>query len=183
MADFPCQRRHFIDRTLVPVINFICSALIVLIVVFEVYTVIMRYLFDNPPFWGDTLSMFCNIWLVLLGYAISVRQRDYIAMQGIYTVLPAYVSTALNAFWDLATGCFGVYLTWYGFIAAKTVPGEFWELGGLPMMVPLMIMPTAGLCMAIMAFLNVAHDCQRLARGQPDDRHLREAFPVDSPGV
>ena len=32
-----------------------------MMVVFTVYTVVMRYVFQNPPFWGDTLSVFCNM--------------------------------------------------------------------------------------------------------------------------
>ena len=169
-----------IDRGLVPIINFICGVLMVLIIVFEGYTVVMRYVFENAPFWGDTLSLFCNIWLVLLGFAVSVRRRDYIAMQGIYAILPTAVSVSLNAFWDFSTGCFGLFLTWYGFIAARTVPGEFWELGGLPMMVPLMIMPIAGLCMAIVAFHNVVQDCRQVVRGRVDDPDLREVIYADS---
>ena len=53
-------------------------------VVFTVYTVVMRYVFHDPPFWGDTLSVFCNIWVTMLGYSLAVRDRQDIALRGFY---------------------------------------------------------------------------------------------------
>ncbi len=153
------------DRAVMRLIEMVCGSLLALMVLFTVYTVFMRYVFNNPPFWGDTLTLFCNIWFVLLAYAISARKRDYIAMQGLYAVLPARWGATLNFLWDALTVAFGLFLVGYGYVAARTVPGEFWELGGLPMEVPLMIMPIAGGCMALAAVRNVAADLARLRGG------------------
>lgn len=157
-----------IDRAVVPAVQWVCGLLMVAMILITVYTVFMRFVFDNPPFWGDTVSLFCNIWLVLLGYGISARRREYIAMQGLYAILPSGFGAALNVFWDLVTGCFGVFLAWYGMVAALTVPGEFWELGGLPMEVPMMIMPIAGTGLAVLTLHNVWSDLTRLM-GRPEE--------------
>jgi TRAP-type C4-dicarboxylate transport system permease small subunit len=122
------------------------------------YTIVMRYAFRNPPFWGDTLTVFCNIWLVLIAYAISVRKREFIAMQGIYGLLPAGWPFALNFVWNVVTAVFGMFVFGFGIGAAMNVPGSYWELGGLPNKVPMAIMPISGALILLAALRNAAED-------------------------
>jgi TRAP-type C4-dicarboxylate transport system permease small subunit len=136
----------------------VCITLLVLMVIFTAYTVVMRYAFHNPPFWGDTLTLFCNIWLVLIAYAIAVRKREFIAMQGMYGLLPAGWGAGLNMFWNIVTASFGALLAWYGMEAAMNVPGSYWELGGLPNSVPMAIMPLCGVLILLAGARNVVED-------------------------
>ena len=78
------------------VVMSVCCTLLVLMIAFTLYTVVMRYVFKDPPFWGDTVSLFCNIWLVLMAYALAVRDREDIASEGIYIYLPPQVVVALR---------------------------------------------------------------------------------------
>ncbi len=64
VALHPLER---VNGWLAVVVRALCGTLLALMVVFTVYTVVMRYIFHDPPFWGDTLSVFCNIWLTMLG--------------------------------------------------------------------------------------------------------------------
>jgi TRAP-type C4-dicarboxylate transport system permease small subunit len=147
-----------IEQRTLDLLEIFCSALLVAMVLFTAYTVVMRYAFGNPPFWGDTLTMFCNIWLVLIAYAVAVRKREFIAMQGIYAMLPAGWPFALNFAWNVMTALFGAFVLWYGVIAAVNVPGSYWELGGLPNKVPMAIMPISGALIVLAALRNVAED-------------------------
>ena len=149
---------HAFERRAQRALEWFCSALLVAMVLITAYTVVMRYVFRNPPFWGDTLTMFCNIWLVLIAFAISVRKRDFIAMQGAYALLPAGWPFALNFAWNVMTVVFGAFLFGFGIEAAMNVPGSYWELGGLPNKVPMAIMPIAGALIALSAMRNVVED-------------------------
>ncbi len=154
-----------VDRMLHAIIGTICVVLILLTVVFTCYTVVMRYVFDNPPFWGDTVALFANIWMVMLALSLSVRTRDQIAMKALYTrVSPAFAS-ALEVIWTVIILAFGIFLLWFGTITAATVPGQFWELGELPKMYPMMIMPITGFLVALAAVAVLAEDWVRLRRG------------------
>jgi TRAP-type C4-dicarboxylate transport system permease small subunit len=158
------QRRSMLavlERRLLRFLEALSAVLLVLMVVFIGYTVVMRYAFRNPPFWGDTLTMFCNIWLVLIAYAISVRKREFIAMQGMYAMLPARMSFALDLVWNVMTAIFGAFLFWFGIDAAIDVPGRYWELGGLPNSVPMAIMPIAGALITLAALRNIGEDVSR----------------------
>ena len=132
-------------------VRVLCSILLVLMVLFTVYTVVMRYVFLNPPFWGDTLSVFCNIWVTMLGYSLAVRDREDIALRGFYDMIPRRAGFLLDMFWTVMVFTFGVYLAWFGWIAAQEVPGMFWELDGLKKTYPMLVMPIAGVLVAMAA--------------------------------
>ncbi len=141
----------------VAIMGLTCS-LLVAMVVFTMYTVVMRYVFRDAPFWGDTVSVFCNIWLVLIAYALTVRDREDIAMEGIYARIPAGVVVAFRYAWEAMRLAFGLFLVWYGIDAAINVPGRFWELGGLPKQVPMMALPLCGLLVAQASAAVLAED-------------------------
>jgi TRAP-type C4-dicarboxylate transport system permease small subunit len=146
------------DRAIRVTIMWFTCTLLVLMVAFTIYTVVMRYVFRDPPFWGDTVALFCNIWLVLLAYPLSVRDREDIASEAIYGYLPAAVVTMFHYAWQILTFAFGAFLVWFGVDAALHVPGQYWELGGLPKTIPMMVLPISGLLIAVMSAITVLED-------------------------
>jgi len=160
-----------VNTRLATVVRFLCAVLLVLMVVFTVYTVVMRYVFQNPPFWGDTLSVFCNIWVTMLGYSLAVRDREDIALRGFYKVIPPRAGFVLDMAWTVMVFAFGLYLVWFGWVAAKNVPGMFWELGGLKKMYPMLVMPIAGALVAMAASSLIVDDILIL-RGKRPGREL-----------
>lgn len=146
------------DRMLRLSITWIACTLLVLMVAFTTYTVVMRYVFRDPPFWGDTVSLFCNIWLVFIAYSLAVRDREDIASEAIYLFLPPWGVRGLRLAWQVLTLAFALYLVWFGLDASLNVPGKFWELGGLPKSVPMLALPLAGLLVTLQAASNLAED-------------------------
>jgi TRAP-type C4-dicarboxylate transport system permease small subunit len=149
---------RIVDRTLRSTIAWFTCSLLVLMVLFTIYTVIMRYVFHDPPFWGDTVALFCNIWLVLLAYALAVRERQDIASEGIYELFSPRVVVVFRFIWQGMTLVFGALLFWYGLEAALNVPGQYWELGGLPKRAPMMVLPISGMLVALMSAFTLAED-------------------------
>ena len=39
-----------------------CMVALFAMVAFTIYTVLMRYVFEDPPVWGDLLTVLSNIW-------------------------------------------------------------------------------------------------------------------------
>jgi TRAP-type C4-dicarboxylate transport system permease small subunit len=156
-------------RGLSAAVRVTCGVLLVLMVVFTVYTVVMRYVFQDPPFWGDTLSVFCNIWITMLGYSLAVRDREDIALRGIHRLISRRAGFVLDMVWTVMVFAFGLYLAWFGWIAAQNVPGMFWELGGMRKMVPMMAMPLAGALVAFAA-LGVFYEDALILMGKRPPR-------------
>jgi len=146
---------------------FLCSALLVLMIVFTGYTVVMRTVFQDPPFWGDTMTLFANIWLVMLAFALSIRERASISMQMIYDYLPARVVAALELLWGALFVATGVFITVYGYQVASRIPGTYWELANLPKSVPMTILPISGALVTCAALFVLIEDLRALGRPRP----------------
>jgi TRAP-type C4-dicarboxylate transport system permease small subunit len=135
--------------------------------VFTVYTVVMRYVFQNPPFWGDTLSVFCNIWVTMLGTALRfATARTSRCAPSTRSSRPR-AGFLLDMVWTAMVFAFGVYLAWFGWVAASNVPGMFWELGGLKKMYPMLVLPIAGVLVAMAAAGLMLEDLLILAGKRP----------------
>lgn len=155
------------DRFLRQGLAYLCSVLLVLMVAFTCYTVVMRTVFQDPPFWGDTMTLFANIWLVMLAFALSIRERNSISMQMIYSYLPARIVTALELLWISLFVAAGIFITYYGYQVASRIPGAYWELGNLPKSVPMAILPVSGLLVTLAALFVLVEDLRPGPRPDP----------------
>ncbi len=155
------------DRVLRVAVAWLSCTLLVLMVFFTVYTVVMRYVFKNPPFWGDTVALFCNIWLVLVAYCLAVRDREDIVSEGLYIYLPSLAQQVFRYAWQVLTLFLGIYLVWFGTEAALNVPGEYWELRGLPRKYPMLALPLCGVLVTLMTAMNLAEEALGWRRPAP----------------
>jgi TRAP-type C4-dicarboxylate transport system permease small subunit len=154
-ANHPPRWFTFLDRFIRMGITWFSCVLLVLMVLFTAYTVVMRYVFNDPPFWGDTVALFCNMGLVFIAYSLAVREGEDISSQAVHAYLPVWGVKVLIQAWEVMTIAFGLFLAWFGLEAALAVPGQFWELGGLPKMIPMMVLPISGLLVAITGSLAI----------------------------
>lgn len=138
-------------RRLIPILG---SVLLALMVLFTIYTIVMRTVFLNPPFWGDTLTLLANVWLVMLAFALSIRERQSIGLQLFADALPPAYGRFLNILWSLLFAVVGVIMMVWGYVATGLTIGSYWELGGLPKWVPMTILPISG-ALIVMASLRV----------------------------
>jgi TRAP-type C4-dicarboxylate transport system permease small subunit len=51
----------------------LCLLIIILVVL---YAVLLRYVFDAPPFWSDRIGVFANVAMILCGLSLTVRNRN-----------------------------------------------------------------------------------------------------------
>jgi TRAP-type C4-dicarboxylate transport system permease small subunit len=116
-----------IDRAIAWLSRQITSAFLLLIVLTVLYSVLLRYVFDAPPFWSDRIGVFANMAMVLLGLSITVRNRELIAMQGLYEKISKDFALTLETMWNVVILIFALMFTWYGADAAANMPGQYWD--------------------------------------------------------
>jgi len=155
-----------LDFLLGRVITWACVAMLAAMVAFTLYTVFMRTVMNDPPFWGDTLTLIANIWLVMLSFALSIRSRESIAMQMIYDYVPARIAGALETLWNLLFVALGLMMIVYGYMVAARIPGTYWELGNAPKSWLMMILPVSGVLIVLAALRVLAEDLGALRRGE-----------------
>mgnify|MGYP002641811780 CR=1 FL=1 len=169
-----------IDRGIQKVIRFICGVLILSTVVFTAYTVFMRYVMDDAPFWGDTVALFANIWLVMLALALAIRTRNQISMTGIYELGPPQLSFILEIIWNAFICGFGIFLVIYGWEHSVSMEANFyWELDDLSKFYPTLIVPISGFFIALAAVAVMIEDILHLQRGNATitsyfDHHIKQ---------
>ena len=105
-----------------------CMVMLFLMVAFTVYTVIMRYVFLNPPVWGDLLTVLSNIWFVFIALALTVREKEQIALNLIYTRIPTPAAFAIQQFWTAIICALGIVITVYGLEVVSKMGGKYWEM-------------------------------------------------------
>jgi TRAP-type C4-dicarboxylate transport system permease small subunit len=155
-----------VDLVLGRAITWACVTLLAAMVLFTIYTVFMRSVMNDPPFWGDTLTLVANVWLVMLAFALSIRTRESIAMQMIYDYVPVRVAGWLETLWNLLFVVIGVLMVVYGYSVAARIPGTYWELGNAPKSWLMMILPVSGALVVLAALRVLAEDLGALRRGE-----------------
>jgi len=169
----------WIDVLVKKTLTGFCATFLLLMVVFAVYNVVMRYVFENPPVWGDLLTVLSNIWLVFLALALTVRDKDHIALDLIYSWLPLKVAFVVQQFWTLVIFCLGIVMIIYGMEAVSTMGGKYWEMwhfgwesgqfvfkpNYMPKKYAIAIVPISGFLVCVAAIASIIEDSFKLRDG------------------
>jgi len=156
-----------------------CMLMLFLMVAFTVYTVVMRYVFENPPVWGDLLTVLSNIWLVFIALVLTVREKDHIALNLIYTRLPIAYAYAVQQLWTIVVFLLGIIICYYGWEVVTKMGGKYWEMwhfaweegsfvfkpNYMSKKYAVMILPISGAMISIAALIAVIEDTVRFKRG------------------
>lgn len=170
---------RFLDTAVKKTLTAICAILLLMMVAFTAYTVIMRYVFLNPPIWGDLLTVLSNIWLVFFALALTVRDKDHIALDMVYNWLPLKAAFFVQQFWTAVIFCLGLVMIVYGLEAVSTMGGKYWEMwyfawedGGIvfkpnymPKKYAIAIVPISGFLVCVAAIASIIEDSLRLKEG------------------
>lgn len=179
---------RLVDRAIRKLLTAFCAVLLLLMVAFTVYSVVMRYVFENPPVWGDLLTVLSNIWLVFFALALTVRDKDHIALDLVYSWLPLKAVFCIQQFWSLVIFGLGLVMVIYGLEVVATMGGKYWEMwyfawedGGfvfkpnyMPKKYAVTIVPISGVLVSLAALASIIEDSFRLKAGR-----FRQARDMD----
>ncbi len=169
----------WIDKLVKKTLTAFCGIFLLMMVIFAVYNIVMRYVFENPPVWGDLLTVLSNIWLVFIALALTVRDRDHIALDLIYSWLPVKFAFLVQQFWTLVIFCLGVVMIIYGIEAVNTMGGKYWEMwhfewedgwfafkpNYMPKKYAIAIVPISGVLVCVGAIASIIEDSFKLKLG------------------
>ena len=167
------------DAAVKKILTALCSVLLLLMVAFTVYSVVMRYVFETPPVWGDLLTVLSNIWLVFLALALTVREKDHIALDLLYSWLPLKAVFVIQQFWALVIFGVGLIMIIYGWEAVTTMGSKYWEMWYfawedgqivfkpkyMPKKYAIAIVPISGFLVSVAALASIIEDSLLLKAG------------------
>jgi TRAP-type C4-dicarboxylate transport system permease small subunit len=157
-----------------------CSIMLLLMVLFTIYTVFMRYVLEQPPAWGDLLTVLANIWLTFIALALTVREREHIALNLIYSRLPVPWAFGVQQFWAVMIFLLGLVICIQGYDAAMNMGGKYWEMwhfqwedgwfvfksNYMPKRYAMMILPLGGGLISLGALIAIFEDCVLFKKGK-----------------
>lgn len=90
-----------------------CGLVLVLFTFLVLYSVFMRYLFNNPPIWGEDVPKLLFVWLSFVGGALAYMLGYNIRMMTLVERFPKPVATAVELVMRTITlGMLGT-IVWY----------------------------------------------------------------------
>lgn len=167
------------DLVIRKLLTAFCAVMLAMMVVFTVYTVIMRYVFENPPMWGDLLTVLANIWFVFIALVLTVREKEHIALNLIYSRLPRPVSFSIQQVWNAVILMLGAVICIYGAETVSKMGGKYWEMwyfawedgwfvfkpNYMPKKYAMMILPATGAMICVAALGAIIEDVIRFRQG------------------
>ena len=111
--------------------------------------VLYRYVLELPSPWTEELSRYLFIWSAFLAAAVSVGRDDQFFIPAFIDALPARPRRALQVAIDLAQLGFALVMVRYGSIMADRMMMARSPVLPMPQGVAYMVIPIAGLYMAV----------------------------------
>lgn len=94
---------------------------LILMTIIVAWTVFGRYVLNDTPIWGETVSLVLMLWFILLGGCVGVRELDHMGFDiGLHYARGAWKSTLVYANEALVT-IFGIAMFGYGMQLAAGV--------------------------------------------------------------
>ena len=129
----------------VPIVNVVssfnavvrrgCNALLVTlltaIVLILFCSVFWRYFLNDPISWSEDASLFCMVWMTLLGAPPALKYGEHVAMDAIFQVLPDKFAWIFRALINLVVMGTAIAVVYYGFPfvkqgMARIIPSMDW---------------------------------------------------------
>jgi len=132
--------------------KYLISGLLFFNVAILFVTVLLRYLFNNPPVWPEEASRYVMIWIIYLGVSQSIENNTEIKIDILSQLITsAPVQKMLHIIAAVISIAMSVFMVFFGFEFAKMLVATQQVAASFPMMMTYIysIIPIAGILMTI----------------------------------
>ncbi len=91
-------------------IALLCKIMIMIQVVCVTIVVIGRYIFNITPPWGEELTLFCLVWMSLLGMALPIRDNSHLHITMFDNIFSKRVLSFLDKMADVIAVLFSIVI-------------------------------------------------------------------------
>ncbi|MEM8570332.1 MAG: TRAP transporter small permease [Pseudomonadota bacterium] len=144
----------------------ICVALLVLLVLDVWLGVLVRYVIPLPLTFTEELARYLMIWMALLAVSSGIVYREHIGVEFVFSCLPNAVRRGLAVSFDVIAFAFFAALFWYGLGFAERGFSRVTMIYSIPKGYPYLGIPLAAGVACIQIGLTGVHDW--FARSAPE---------------
>ncbi|MGY4688320.1 TRAP transporter small permease [Salibacterium sp. K-3] len=106
------------------IVKYVASTMFVVLAVLVFFQVITRFVINFPLAWSEEISRYLTIYIVFLGSALAVRNREHIAIDFLMDVVSAAKKRKLQFIVSIISTVFFIILCYYGTVLTFTVIGQ-----------------------------------------------------------
>ena len=162
-----------IRKILDAILGGACILIFSIMTILVVYQVVIRYVFQSPSSWSESVVTYGFIWLAMLGGAYVFGKRDHMAMTFVLDKFHGKTKTIMEMINELIIALFGIgVLLIGGYIGAMKQMSQADSILPITMGVIYIAIPIAGMSMVLYFLCNEYDLIQKL--NHPDIREGSE---------
>ncbi|SFO89965.1 TRAP transporter small permease [Salibacterium halotolerans] len=105
-------------------VKYVASIMFVALAVLVFFQVITRFVINFPLAWSEEISRYLTIYIVFLGSALAVRNKEHIAIDFLFDIVSAAKKKKLQLIVSIISTVFFIILCYYGTVLTITVIGQ-----------------------------------------------------------
>jgi len=107
------ERLRRLDRWIETALYYFAGLLLVIIAGIVFYSVVMRYVFNDPPLWADEAPRALSLWMVFIGVAVATKRGRNIRVTHFIDKFPARPRVYFETFMHVLVLIMLGGLIWY----------------------------------------------------------------------
>ena len=92
------------------VVETVCAVLMIVLTVETVYVIVMRYIFNDTPSWGEIISRFLMVYACMFGFSIGMHDDSHVRINAFDQWVPAGLLRALDWFGVACMTAFSAFM-------------------------------------------------------------------------
>ena len=140
------------------VVERVCVALLVLLVLDVWLGVLARYVIPLPLTFTEELARYLMIWMALLAVSSGIAHREHIGVEFFFSRMPERARRWLAVFFDAVAFVFFFALFWYGLGFAERGFSRLTMIYAIPKGYPFLGVPLAAFMACLQLALVGVHD-------------------------
>lgn len=159
---------HKVLKWISEAIGILCGLMVGILLVINLAAVIMRYVFSNPLFWCEEVSLLLFAWFVALALIPLTYQRRGIALDFFVDLLPPTPKKILRVFVDVLGSVLLVIVAYFGVLLMQRSLYRFTPILRIPYKYIYLSMVVAMAVSAVIHMLYAVEDAISLIRKEQE---------------
>lgn len=159
---------HKVLKWISEAIGILCGLMVGILLVINLAAVIMRYVFSNPLFWCEEVSLLLFAWFVALALIPLTYQRRGIALDFFVDLLPPTPKKILRVFVDALGSVLLVIVAYFGVLLMQRSLYRFTPILRIPYKYIYLSMVVAMAVSAVIHMLYAVEDAISLIRKEQE---------------
>jgi TRAP-type C4-dicarboxylate transport system permease small subunit len=127
------------------ILEFLSMVMLLAMTAIICYQVVLRFVFDRSPSWGEEIAILLMIWFGILAIPIGVKHKLHIGIEFIFRMFPPRAQYLVSRSIYLLIAAFGVMMIVYGIELSKFMNMSTLPATKLPSAVEYAVLPLSGL--------------------------------------